>query len=278
MNELFNRAATLIVGPSTGGLGPLLSARNPTKFEGFRIAFEIDKNSEAAPNVAKVHIYNLKQSSRAELEATGLVMILQVGYSGIGQGKPLVSSIFSGDLRKATTKRQGADMITTLEAGDGEKAITEARVEQTFGESTAISSVINVLAKKLGVAVGKISPALGDVVHGLSLTGNVADNLTAITAKAGLEWFVSDGELHILAPRSGTNEPAILLTPETGLIGIPNKTNEIVEVESLINPGIKPGRMLRVESKELTGTFRVRRARYEGDTEGQSWRVAVEAV
>jgi hypothetical protein len=278
LTTLFNRAATLIVGKTkTTG----------TKYAGFRISFEVDKTSESTPNPAKVSIYNLSRDTRSALEQKGLIMILEAGYSGI-EDEPNVAQLFVGDVRRVKTVRQGPDLITTLEAGDEEVKLTTTHVDQSFKEFTSVTTVVQSLASKLGVGIGTISAAVKDVFqNGVSLSGLVSTQLDVITKKIGVEWSVTDGQLNILAPTESTTEPAVLLDAFTGLIGFPCKRHDGdektksftgIEFSSLLNPEIRPGRAVQIVSGEIQGIFRVRRARYRGDTHGGDWRVDVEAV
>jgi hypothetical protein len=273
MNELFNRVASLVVGKNS------LEGK---RFSGMRITFEIEKNSESTANPAKVSIYNLSHTSRAELEATDNVMILEAGYSGLpetGTGTNLTSVLFSGDISKVITVRRGPDLITTLEAGDAEKKLRTTHIDQSFAEFASAAQVINTLANKFQLTIGSIMDIGTDIFKsGLSLSGLVSDNLDLITKKMGLEWHVQDGELHIMKPDKSTLETAVLLNKDTGLVGIPSKTEKGVEFTSLLNTQIRPGRAVQLQSELISGLFRVRRAKYQGDTAGGSWTVSVEAV
>ncbi len=176
-NELFNRGASLTVGKVKG---------SGKKYAGFRITFEVEKTCEGTPNPGKITIYNLAKASRAELEATGLIMVLDVGYAGIGQGAPILSQLFVGDVKRVQTIRQGADVVTTLEAGDSEVAIKTVHVEQSFAEFTPAQSIISTLASKLGVAVGNIVPGVSALFqNGFAMSGLASDNLDSLTSKLG---------------------------------------------------------------------------------------------
>lgn len=278
MTELFNRAAALSVGKNKT-IG--------TRYAGFRVTFEIDKTSDSIPNPGKVTIYNLSSDSRAKFEEKNAVMILEAGYSGLGAA-PILAQLFVGDIKRATTTRSGPDIVTTIEAGDEETKLRTTHIDQSFSNFTSAADVIKALASKLGVAVGTITTAAKDVFqNGVSLSGLVSDNLDNVTKKLGLEWSVTDGELNVLAPNKATSEPAVLVNKSTGLIGVPSKRQADdgkkgsftgIEFASLLNTEIRPGRAIKLESEQITGIFRVRRARYRGDTHGGEWRVDVEAV
>lgn len=268
--ELFNRTATVVVGKNK------LTGK---KYAGFRVQFEIDKTSESSPNPAQIRIFNLSKSTRSAFEEKGLVVLLNAGYATLGSS-PIERQIYAGDVRRTYTRRQGPDLVTTLEAGDAEIALRGTHVEQSYGEFTSPSQVIQGLASKLGVSIGTIVPSLANLFqNGLSLSGLVSDHLDTLTSQAGLEWHVTDGELNVLDPKLPTPEPAVLVSKDTGLIGFPSKTLQgIIEFNSLLNPELKPGRAVSLVSEAITGVFRVRRVKYRGDTFGGDWVAAVEAI
>jgi len=75
----------------------------------------------------------------------------------------------------------------------------------------------------------------------------------------------------------------VLLTPDTGLIGSPERSDDIEEtqsgerkrlgwrVKSLLNPQIRPGDRLQIKSAEVDGVFRAENVNHFGDTEGGDW-------
>lgn len=276
MTELFLRTAKLTVGPSPNGPVVLL----PKTFEGFRITFEIEKTPDISPNPAKIALYNLAPSSRSYLDQPpmSLQCVLEVGYLGTS-GSALTSVIFTGDIRRPITARNGADIVTTIECGDAEVALRTTTYDGAVGPGSPVSGLIGLLAGKLGVTVGTIDPSLSGVFqHGASFSGLVSDHLDVLTKAAGLECHVTDGELNILKPGTATADPPVLVSVDTGLIGYPSKRVEaIIDFTSLLNPLIKPGRAIQLESETINITTVARTCRYKGDTHGGDWTVSVEA-
>jgi hypothetical protein len=81
---------------------------------------------------------------------------------------------------------------------------------------------------------------------------------------------------------------AVVVTSETGLIGSPGRlksdkqntakeTGDGVEFQCLLNPKIKPGRLIKLESIGIKGTFKTVKVTHEGDNQGGSWLSKVEA-
>ena len=74
------------------------------------------------------------------------------------------------------------------------------------------------------------------------------------------------------------DERAIKLSPGTGLIGSPqrgkkdtNPRRAVINVKSLLIPGLYPGRVVVIESDTIQGGWLCRRVKYTGESTGQSW-------
>ena len=98
----------------------------------------------------------------------------------------------------------------------------------------------------------------------------------------GLIWNIQFGVLHIKKPFDTLLREVYVLSPATGLIGIPRRTTESKtddaskrdsgwEVEFLMNAAINVDDYVRLESKYVTGYFRVSAIKVEGDNFGGTW-------
>lgn len=279
MGELFKRNAVV----TFGQLG-----KDGVSVDGLRVLFKIKKTSEKTPNPGQIKIYNLNSTSRAILESgkaaidtkTGkkesihkIAIILNVGYG------PSVDQLFIGNVTKAKTEKQGPDLITTIEAGDGEKAFTEARLDKSYSAGTSYKTMFKDILKSMkdagGIALGALDSIKNEVTqNGITLSGISNVLLSKLTDRQGLEWSIQDHELQILKILSSSNTKAILLTPETGLIGRPVKTDKGIEFKALLNTKIKPGGLVRIESNSLDATILISEAVFDGDTHGEVFSIS----
>jgi hypothetical protein len=103
--------------------------------------------------------------------------------------------------------------------------------------------------------------------NGFSFSGRVGQLLDLITKKCSLTWSVQDGAIQIYAEAGSLNQTAVLLSATSGMLGTPNKTEEGMEVTSLLNPEIRVGRKIKVVSKYLNGynIFTVTKIVHQGD-------------
>ena len=289
--RLYLREAELIVGPKvtfTNAPVEPVDARNFKK----RIAFNVVKTSESAPNKAKITIYNISQESRNFLEDDDLVVFLKAGY------KDGVGTIFFGDVVRMESQRNGPDILTMLECGDSEKILLTAHIDIGLGAGATNIQALNLAAAKLNLTLGPIQGVKTiNYLNGFTFSGLAKDLLDQIAKQTGTEFNVQDGEIRILPPDATDTQTAVLITPETGLVGFPTKTKDGVTFKSLLNPNLKPGRAVKLESKQFQGEFgaksdkkasqslsdsgaiiKVRKVVFDGDTEEGSWFSTVEGV
>jgi hypothetical protein len=122
------------------------------------------------------------------------------------------------------------------------------------------------------------------VLNGFSFDGPLFDLLDDFGKRFGLEFSVQDGTLEVQAeapddPRNADNRPPVLISPQSGMIGSPEKMeNGRVRVHSLLNPAIALYRRIQIESRDYSGFFMPDNLRYGGDTHGSGsdWSVTIE--
>jgi hypothetical protein len=246
--------------------------------------FQVEKSlASGKPNTAEVKIWNLTEDQISHLENVKTPAVkIEAGYGDT------LSTIFLGRLRTANTEDDGpADTVTTISSGDGEVQIQTARINKPIGKNTKAEDVIRELVKALGVGEGNLSQAVKDIQltiggqlfpEGGILSGSAAREMTGICRSVGLGWSIQDGKLLLLPLGKVLEGEALLVSPETGMIGSPTVDNNgIMTVKMLLIPDVFPGRKLVLESKRLKGQYRIETARYSGDTSGVGdWYVEVE--
>lgn len=253
MAELFDRRITVEIGEK-GKPGILV--------DGLRVRFKVEQTSDSQANKARIEIYNLSKTNRQAAEKPGNYLVLKAGY---GQS---ISRVFEGDIPigGVLTHKQGPDFITTFDAGDGQKAITEKNISLSFAPGTNIKDVFKTLASSFGLADG---PQVGikdeTFLNGLSLAGKVSNAMDILTAKQGLRWSVQDGVLQIHPVGKSTGKSAILLSANTGLIESPKRGDKKIEIKSLLQPSIRPGALIAIDTAFLKGEFVCDKVIHEGD-------------
>lgn len=248
------------------------------EFAGLRVAFTIEKNSESNANSAKVSIYNLNETSRSFCEVKGQALILSVGYAPFDSA-PLLEVLFQGDTGKVSSKQDGSDWITVFEVGDGEQKLTNKNFNKVFKKSSSLRGMMNEVISSLGFTKGAME-GIEDKVYKspVVLSGTAKHIMDQLTKEAGVEWSVQNEVLQVLPKHGHTNDEVVVISKDTGLINVPIKGDDGIELECLIQPKLFPGKRIKIVSRTFNGIFRVQKCTYDGDTHEGDWKAKVECV
>lgn len=283
MTEFFNRIGSITVGRTDSDRG--------IELKGLRFSFEIDKGNSSTPNIAKFNIYNISSESRYLFEEAGKIIICKLGWAGRGDptSKEVLASLdknleicYQGQIIENgyELKKNGADTVVSIQCGTEINKLRNATFNQSYDKNTKVDSIVNDLAGGLGLNVSFIPKLdLGTFLNGFMASGNIKGMLDQILGSKDLDWSVQDDELIITEKGEPTDPTAILITPETGLIGTPTKTKEGgIKFKTLLNPKIKPQTLIKLVSSTYEGLVVPQRVKYIGDFDGGPFDCDIEAV
>jgi hypothetical protein len=303
---LYDRRAVVTVVPRQAG--------EEIRIEGLRIAFDVAKTISADSNKATLDIYNLAQATRDRLHARGDVIRLEAGYAAVSEllyegeitkassgrsGADFSTTIECGD-GDATFSTQSVEQffeagtrvrdVIKLVAGSFTKATPDRETETVkFGPKAKkpkkkteelpprirfrdIEADLSALDTDLAEA--QISLVLR---RAMTVAGNAAEVMDKLARMWRFDWSVQDGVFQLTSFGRALVGESVLISPETGLIGVPLKTEHGVSFSALLIPQLRPGVEVRVESETVEGSFRAETVRFLGDTHGDSWTAEVEA-
>ena len=267
---------------------------------GLDCSFEVAKSTRREPNTLTLKIWNLAPQQRRQIESGSTLGVrVEAGYVGD------VSTLFDGDVRVAQSRarrvahrsvssrlgtvgqtREDVDIITEIEAEDGGTAWRTATVQRAYPPRTPVATVLRDAVRAMGIGAGNLDDlgrtvglAGGDVrtyAEGTALSGLAHREVDRIVRSCGLSWSVQSGVLQLRRGREALATTAVVLSPTTGLAGSPAPDAEgYVNALSLMNGGLYPGRPVVLRSREVEGSYQVRRVEHTGDTAGGDWYSAV---
>lgn len=241
------------------------------------ISFSVQKQELESSNTAKVQVWNLNKQNLATLEEKNCFLVLKAGY---GNTLPV---ILSGTVSHTSTKLDGADTLTEIEVVDGLMEVRDTWVSLSYAGLVNSKKVLDDTAAQMGLTVTySYNAEFADIPNGFSFVGQASHALTKACAVSGLEWSIQNGVLQIKKPGDVMSKEVYVLSPETGLIEIPQR----VQISSsdtdgkdqmgydlvyLMNGAIGIGDYVQVKSKYLTGFFRVYSLEIDGDNMGGAW-------
>ncbi len=250
------------------------------------MSFSVQRSLGREPNKATIQIANLTTTRTDQLSGLDEPQVtLVAGY--VGQ----TETIFLGDARDLWTVREGVDRWTKIEAQDGGRSYRTAELDRSFGPGTSVATVIDSLASAMGVGLGNVTSVAADAelssggniyATGTTVSGPAWRSLDRVCASCSLRWSVQSGVLQLRGTDRAAVVSAVRLTPGTGLLGSPSRGardrrgNTLYTATSLMRPGLYPGRVVRIESAELSASLLCKRTQHTGETTGGPWQVTME--
>lgn len=266
-----------------------------------KINFSIEKDTTKESNKSKLEIYNLSESSRKAIEVADNEVEIYAGYE---DGAVLC---FRGTVTYGYTKDSGTECITSLDLADGTVALRDSYCSLSYAPGTSAKTIIQRCATEMGVPVvyGDDVGELENYKNGFSFYGQAPECLTEVCNALGLSWSIQNNILNIILAGGTATNRGLVFSAQSGLIGLPErivqaeyKSNKTTpkrkakqkakkeeprkkagwRIETLLVPSVNPGDMVKVESRIITGWFRVEKVRHSGDYNGQRWNSEMDLI
>ena len=263
-SELFDRRWAITVG-KPGATGK--------KWTGIDCSFKVTKTASSTPNCVELTVYNLSKASRSLFEQRKTALLIEAGYDG------RLVKIASGEIIRAAQSHEGPEWETKVTAHDGSTAYGTV-CNEVLGPGTTEDAAVKAVAKAMGVDIKSIKglDGKGKFSHGRILSGPARFALDRLCRTRNLRWSIQDGALLVYPIGGSIGGTAALLSPETGLIGSPEKTDKGYKIISLMQGQITPGMPVKVKARDVSGLFVCETVIHTGDTMGSDWYTEINAV
>lgn len=233
------------------------------------IAFSCDKSTKSSLNKLSVRIFNLNESHRLALirdktDSRRIPIILKIGYEG------RLEKIFTGDVKTSVTIREGVDYVTYLECYDGGFDFLNAFTSRTVkGKDTAINAIMQDMPN---TAKGKITPQR-QLLRPKVLVGS-SSKLIEEQLDPDESFFIDGEQLFILKDNEVVSAYIPVVSDLTGLINTPERENDEVKFDSMMNPYLRVGGLCQLDSASapyLNGVYKITTISYSGELDGDVW-------
>lgn len=281
----YGRKLSLIVGTDTQGLD----------LSNLRCTFYISRGDRQTPNSADVRIYNVKDETANRLTQEFTRVVIQAGYDGN------FGLLFDGTIKQARRGRLDAkDDYVDIVAADGDQAYNFSTIALSLAAGATpddhVQAFVQAMATQ-GISQG-YTPELSKngSVRGRVFYGMTRDELREWAEVQDALWSIQDGRLTLIPKTSYVPGDTPLISPSTGLIGVPEQTANGIEMRVLLNPSIKIGQRVKLDSTinpfrfgldrgsqktnfrleqniktNADGFYYVMIADHTGDTRGEPW-------
>ena len=288
----FIRKASLIVGGDDG---------NAIDLSALRFAFSIRRGDIQTPNSADIRVYNVAPQTAERIrqilptpEFTRVV--IQAGYDGN------YGVIFDGQIKQVRRGRESQlDTYLDITAADGDSAYNFAvsAVSLAAGSkpSDHIAAVLEGMAK-FGVSQGYMPELEGNPLpRGKVIFGMSRDELRKVAKTTSTSWSIQDGKVNFIPLTAYMPGDVPVITAATGMVGLPEQTQDGIKIKCLLNPNIKIGTQVKLDNASIQryrynlsinqqaqnamseqsnkinddGFYYVMIADHQGDTRGNAW-------
>jgi hypothetical protein len=267
MTQKFGRNFRLTINPNDGGAPILIMLP-------FTIEFWMQRNTYADLNQLSIDIYNLAEGNRNRIFQDRFnydpnkTITFEVGYSNL-------YTIFSGTIFRASSSREGVDIITRIECLSGQYEIANTQIYQTMqgspGNPLTLGGIFQTLIGAMGdLTVGAIGDYSSPIQRPVVLNGN-AWNL--LKQYSGGQAFIDNGKVYVLHNNetvpAGSN--VAVINDSTGLLDTPRRDDAFLSITTLMEAGIDMAQEVQLQSSVqpvYNGTYKVIGIQHRGMISG----------
>lgn len=262
------------------------------EFSDLKMNFRVSKTETSDINTCELSIFNLNSDSRNKINLKNAELLLYAGY----QDETGDELIFTGDITTVNNITQRPNVVTKIEAGDGEKKLSDVKASISFKENVSVFQVVKQALSKfdLPIKTQELLEPLKKIKlnNGQSFSGRIKTLLDTLFLGVNMDWSIQNGEIKFYAEGQTDQTFGVELTTETGLLDSPerikikkSKRDETPEIDgwrfkSLLSPKIEPGGTVIVQSNEISerSQYKVLNVEHTGDSfEGEFFTV-IEAI
>lgn len=237
------RKASLIIGQNEASRGAI-------DLSELRFRFSVKRGDIQTPNTADIRVYNVNEQTAQAVEKEFERVVLQAGYEGN------FGIIFDGQIKQVRRGRESqTDNYIDITCADGDSAynFSASAISLAAGSTPQdqVSAVLQGMAE-FGIARGYIPELQGNPLpRGKVLYGMNREELRKIAKNTETNWSIQDGKLQMVPQAAYLPGEIPVLTAATGVVGLPEQTQNGIRLKILLNPAIKIGQAVKLDNASI---------------------------
>ncbi|KVP84554.1 hypothetical protein WJ95_20560 [Burkholderia ubonensis] len=296
MSKQYLRKASLVIGSDGDALD----------FSDLRFSFDIRRGDISTPNSARVRIFNVADDTAQRIAGEFSRLVLQAGYENGPFGL-----LFDGVIKQVRRGRYSpTETVVDVLAASGDQWHNWATVSTTLAAgSTHMDHVQSAIAtmKPYGLTVGYLPEFdVKPLPRGKVIFGMARDVLRNAAMNLGADWSVQDTSLQLVPQNSYIPGEALVLTAETGMIGLPTQDQNGITIKCLLNPNARISSLVKIDNASIQraeysltvsknavesnlniqrygrlnndGVYKILVAEHEGDTRDTPWHTTLTCI
>lgn len=248
----------------------------------FHVQFDVTIDALGHVTLCDLNIDNLSESTANKVFKKGAVLGLRAGYNDNSD------YIFRGIIRNVFRYREGATTTLQVLARGGE--LRKKEINVALGKNAKLSEVLQAIADAMGYRiVFKAEEYPQKFVSGYSMTDNPETILDKLARAYGFNWTIEQNALNVFTVEGGRSNVVRTINMRSGLEGIPEVTEVGADFSVRLNPSIKIGEKIELDTKYKSfnfsgvyypsqiqegagdGEYTILKIVHRGDNYGQAW-------
>lgn len=222
-----------------------------------RIDFEVKKYASISSfglSTANIEIYNISDEHANSIAKRGLTVALDAGYEDEYLWGGRISNIFLGKISSVIRTKKSpdsSDIITTLACVNSLPQQTELVYSNTIRKlklTDALQKICNYFSMAASFQQGTFNDFSGDVVN-QAIKGNLSEVLSELAIQYNFDYSF-EGNTVVFSKRVAP--PTVTISPDNGLMGLPEITEKGVDLKVFLNPQLYGGTVFTLSSKYST--------------------------
>lgn len=242
--------------------------------------FDIPFDDDTEADEAEILVYNLSDTTVQNIK-TGEQITVTAGY-GSDTG-----IIFSGYISKPKTYYSGVDRITEIHAIDSNERKGREIESISYAGGTPASRILQDLVGMVGLPVAVFAPKRDHVYKDkATVEGGLMENIRKYAKVCGVSAYICKGQIFVRPVVDGDGLD-FTLSADTGLLELSEFEEESTaedfidtvhgyEIAMLLQHRVTTASLIKVNSKNVSGSYRVREGSHTYD--GTNFLTKVKAV
>ena len=244
------------------------------------VEFEIPFDDDTEADEAEIIVYNLSDLTIQNIKKDAQISVT-AGY-GTDTG-----AIFSGVISKVKAYYSGEDRVTEIYAID-QASLQERELKSiSYAKGTTASKILRDLVSQVGLPVAVFSPKRDHTYKDKStVDGGLMENIRKYAKVCGVSAYICKGQIYVRHILDGDGLD-FTLSSDTGLLSLSEFEEEQTaedfkdtvtgyEMTMLLQHRITTASLIHVQSRNVTGTYRVREGSHTYD--GTDFLTKVKAI
>lgn len=244
------------------------------------VEFEIPFDDDTEADEAEIIVYNISDLTIQNIKKDAQISVT----AGYGSDTGV---IFSGVISKVKTYYSGEDRVTEIYAID-QASLQERELKSiSYAKGTTASKILRDLVSQVGLPVAVFSPKRDHTYKDKStVDGGLMENIRKYAKVCGVSAYICKGQIYVRHILDGDGLD-FTLSSDTGLLSLSEFEEEQTaedfkdtvtgyEMTMLLQHRITTASLIHVQSRNVTGTYRVREGSHTYD--GTDFLTKVKAI